>query len=1110
MLQFIKGESGTGKSTYITNLLAEKVRAGQENILFITPDQSSYETEKTFLELLGPMESLKVKVLGFSRICDYIFSVNGNMGKSPIDDGGKAIIMSLAIKECQDKIPLFSKTKNKNELINLMLSAVSEYKTCSITTEDILNTAKNITDETLRAKLKESSLIRDTFDALLGETYVDSDDLITQGYYSLLENNIFKDYIIALDSFSGFTNAELKFLEKLITDAKEFYISLLTDNTNNKELFFTTERTCRQLKDIAKKNNVAVKTDIFLSEPLRFKNSDLVPILRNAYRTEKESFTDIPQNIFAYEAYNKYTESDFVARTIRQLIIEEGYTYGDIAVIFRDNDSYDGIIDTVLDKYEVPYFMDKNQDIFSKPLIKLVSSIFDAINSSYQRESVLNILKSGLMPFSQEEIAVFENYLFTWDIRGSKFKNEFTDNPRGFVKEFSKSDEENLEIVNRVRKAIINPLQKFREICKDATAEEITKNLYNLLIEYKIPDNIISLCENLEDKGDLDSSSEQRRLWDILMSVLDKMINLLTDRTMNIKEYSELIMLQFDNSDMGFIPRAIDEVVVSGIERVRLSQKKAVFLMGCNEGVYPKVPTTAGVFTESERKLLLESGMNMNDSAEKLNYKEMYLAYYGMTLPSEKLFVSYYLSSLKGENNTSSSIITELKDIYPNVSTTGDSNISPEDRLWCDNSAFQFMAENIRTDSITEETLIKYFSQKEKYAEKTQSIMDIVQDNPFEIKNKENAEKLFGKDLYLSASQVEAYHLCKFKYFCQYGLRANERKIAEIDSLQYGTLMHYLMERFLGEHKKSEYCSYSKSQVEEIVAEYIEDYAQKEIGGIENMSARFKYLFYRMKDNAIKLLFHIIEELKQSQFEPTDFELKIGGDKIPTYTIDLEDGSKLSVRGSIDRVDVMKKEGTTYVRIVDYKTGTKEFALSDILYGLNLQMLIYLSAINKEGRDYFGENLVPCGVLYQPASTSFVALDKGDSGKIKSEHNKKLRMKGLILDNDTVIKGMESDAQGIFIPVKIQDDKVKSGKDNLVNLVELGKIFRSIDETLMEMANTLHSGKINYNPATDKYEPCKYCPYISVCGYEEGKNCRKVIKSDKDEVIKILSEREGE
>ena len=222
MLQFIKGESGTGKSTYITNLLAEKVRAGQENILFITPDQSSYETEKTFLELLGPMESLKVKVLGFSRICDYIFSINGNMGKSPIDDGGKAIIMSLAIKECQDKIPLFSKTKNKNELINLMLSAVSEYKTCSITTEDILNTAKNITDETLRAKLKESSLIRDTFDALLGETYVDSDDLITQGYYSLLENNIFKDYIIALDSFSGFTNDELKFLEKLITDANEF------------------------------------------------------------------------------------------------------------------------------------------------------------------------------------------------------------------------------------------------------------------------------------------------------------------------------------------------------------------------------------------------------------------------------------------------------------------------------------------------------------------------------------------------------------------------------------------------------------------------------------------------------------------------------------------------------------------------------------------------------------------------------------------------------------------------------------------------------------------------------------------------------------------------
>ncbi len=1110
MLNFIKGDSGTGKSTYIVNLLAEKVKAGEENILLIVPDQSSFETEKTFLEVLGPMDSLKVKVLGFNRLCDLIFSVNGSSGKTPIDEGGKAIIMSLALDECKDRLNLFSRTKNKSELISLMLQAVSEYKTCSISNDEILKILGLIEDETLSMKLKETSLIRETFDALLGETYIDSDDYITQGYNSLMENNIFKNYIIAVDSFRGFTNVELKFLEKLIAESKDFYISLTNDNTNNRELFFTTERTMGQLTDIAKKNNVPIAKDIILSEPYRFENPDLISILRNVYRINKEQYNHIPKDITVYESDNKYTECDFVARTIKKLIIEENYAFDDIAVVFRENNSYDGIIDTVFDKYEIPYFMDKNQDIFTKPLIKLISSIFEAVNSSYARENVINILKSGLMPFSPQDISTFENYVFTWDIKGSKFLNDFTENPRGFVKEFTENDTNILDRVNSLRKTLIIPLVKFRNDSKDKSAREITKNLYSLLLNYKIPENIIMLCQELEDRGEYDLSEEQKRLWDILMSVLDKMIDLLTDRKMTVKEYGQLIGLQFSNSDMGFIPKALDQVIISGIERVRLTGKKALFVLGCNEGVFPKIPKTAGVFTDSERKILLQKGMNVNDSQEELNFKEMYLAYYALTIASQKLFVSCNLGSLTGEVNTKSSIITELTDIFPNIKITGDINISTEDKLWSEKSAFQFMAENIRTDSITEETLIKYFSNKEKYKGKTNSIKELVKENPFEIKNPENAEKLFGRDINLSASQVNVYHYCKFKYFCQYGINAKERRPAEMDSMQYGTLTHYLLERFLKEHKKEEYSKFSKAQIEDIVSVYIDDYANEEIGGIENMSPRFKYLFYRMKENAIKLIFHIIEELSQSQFEPADFELKIGGEKISKYTINLDDGSKIAITGYIDRVDIMKNSTGTYVRIVDYKTGAKQFALSDILYGLNLQMLIYLSAINTNGKSYYGDDLVPCGVLYQPASASYVSSDaESTSTQIKKALDKNLKMNGLVLNNQSVLEGMEKNLGGIYIPVKSKKDGSISDSASLINLAELGKIFKKIDNLLIEMAETLHKGKIEYNPIQGEYKGCEYCPYISVCGYEEGKNCREVIKLDKKEVMELL-EREEE
>ena len=82
----------------------------------------------------------------------------------------------------------------------------------------------------------------------------------------------------------------------------------------------------------------------------------------------------------------------------------------------------------------------------------------------------------------------------------------------------------------------------------------------------------------------------------------------------------------------------------------------------------------------------------------------------------------------------------------------------------------------------------------------------------------------------------------------------------------------------------------------------------------------------------------LAEEFAQSGFEPIACELKIGGEgeklEFPY------DGGKISVSGSIDRVD---KFGG-YIRVVDYKTGSKKFKLPDILFGLNLQMLLYLYA----------------------------------------------------------------------------------------------------------------------------------------------------------------------
>ena len=219
----------------------------------------------------------------------------------------------------------------------------------------------------------------------------------------------------------------------------------------------------------------------------------------------------------------------------------------------------------------------------------------------------------------------------------------------------------------------------------------------------------------------------------------------------------------------------------------------------------------------------------------------------------------------------------------------------------------------------------------------------------------------------------------------------------------------------------------------------------------------------------------------------------------------------------MDRVDVMDKNGEKYIRVIDYKTGSKTFKIGDIMYGLNLQMLIYLSAIKANGKDYFGDNIVPCGVLYQPSSAKFVsAQDKNNTEKNLNDFDKNLRMNGIILNNDSVIIGMDSTEKGKYIPVKKSAKGGYNGADYLYDLSELGKIFKNIDDTLTEMAKTLHKGNIEYNPtkdftsASDNYDACKYCPYLSICGYEDGKNCRNIAKLSKKEVMKMLQEEEEE
>lgn len=1107
MLRILTGRSGTGKTTYLQNYFAQLAKNGNSKLLFIVPDQMSFDTEKVFLELLGPKLCRNVLVVGFSRLCDYVEEKSDKSSAAVLDDGEKYIIMSMAVEQVQDSLSLYANQVKNKELVTLMLSAEKEYKKCAITPSQLFEKSENTSDEVLKQKLRETALVCQAYDAIIENKYIDPIDRLSKTAKILSENKMFSDYTVAVDGFSGFTVIEQNALQQLMIQSVDFYCALTDDPLISEEqdkIFFTTKRTAKVLKNIAKKNDIKIAPSINFDKNYRFKSKDLENIENSIYCIDSQPLDYIPTDFQIYSASTVYDESEFVAKTIRRLIIEEDYRYNDFAVVCRDLSVYSSILDTIFDKYEISYFMDVAQNIAIKPLVKLVDSCFDAVTANFEREAVLSILKTGLTDFDAKEIADFENYLFVWNITGSRFCSEFTDNPKGFSNAFTESDKKALAKLEQIRKSIISTLLEFKEKITDATGEEITKALYSLLLELNVPENLKSLADELENDNQYDLSREQIRLWAILMNALDKMYKILGDSIISAKRYRELLSLRLNNEELATIPRGLDQVTVGTADRIRLTNKKAVFVIGAVDGVFPRTPVQSGIFTDRQRRMIIdELGLPLSDCISELAKQETYLAYCAMSSASQKLYLSYYNTNLKGEEEKPSSLVKECSRLFKNLLPYCKS-VSVLDNIWCEKSAFEYCASLYSTGTDEAKELKKLFSENEKYKNVLESIDRAINEKPFEIHDKETAMNLFGRQLNISASQVEKYNLCKFQYFCQYGLKAKERRKAEIDSLQYGTIVHFVLESYLKSTEKSVLQSITKNETREIISSILEQYANENLGGLDNKSSRFLFMYEKLKDACVSLVMRISQELSQSEFVPVDFELNIGQD-IKPYKIELPDNRSVTIYGSIDRVDKMEKNGKLYIRIIDYKTGTKVFDLSDIMYGLNLQMLIYLSAVQKNGKERYADEIIPAGVLYMPSVSPVINASKDiQQEKLDGEIDKCYRMNGLILNDMDVIKGMERECQGRYIPVVNKKGEVYLNSANAASIELLGAIFKRIDSIVTDMADNLHSGNVEALPLKGTKNSCEYCPYITVCGYTDEKKFIKAIKYDRQAVIDDL------
>ena len=1117
MLHFILGRAGSGKTHFVREKICQLAKDPQftSRLILLVPEQYSFETERAMLRLLGPKDVQKVEIFSFRRLAEVLFQQYGNRSGKRLDDGGRGILMSLALEQVGNQLEVYHGYTQTAELVSMMLSVSTELKLCAISPEQFGQVGKLVEDVTLRAKIQDITLILSVYDALVEQSFLDPLDDLIRVKEVILTHQAFRETVIFLDSFKGFTNQELDLLELMLIQGKEIHVSLCMDSLDDPEhgmgLFSQVHKTANQIKRLARENHIPVGAPVYLEPGKRFAGKAMAHLEQQLFRTGKSSFFGSVDEVMLFAAASPYEEAAFVAATIRKLVMEQGYRYQDFAVITRSLEEYRNDLDMALTQYQIPFFMDNPKKIDADPLMRLVLSAFQVVRSSFASDDVFTYLKTGLVcGISPYEISLLENYSYLWNLSGKEWRSPWTRHPRGFVEEFTQEDCAMLEQLNALRKTVIAPLEKFSCGVTDQTGEEISRAIYELLLEIQADRGLLALCERLKECGQMAAAEEQLRLWEILMAMLDQTAAVLREKRLSSQRFAELLRLVMIAGDLSTIPQGLDEIRVGEAGRMRPDEPKVVFVFGAIEGEFPAAPCGGGAFCDRERHTMMELGLPLASTLEDVSLEERFLAYTALTAPSQRLYVSWHTSNVNGTAKLPSILVREIRTILPQVLEQSARQLPKEFFANSWEAAFELLAREYRNNVPLTSTLKALFAHRSEFAPPLAALERACQKAAVTFADPEKSHALFGVHFHASATQIEQYHLCRFQYFCRYGLGAQERRPAELDALEYGSLMHHLLERMFGEYGHVQLARMERDVMQGNIQTCMEQYVDQKMGGIQEQTPWFRSLLSRMADSAQVVIARIAEELNQSQFFPKGYEmsLKRGGD-FPPLKVPIPDGGQVVVDGVIDRVDTFEEDGKIYVRIVDYKTGKKEFRLSDVLYGLNMQMLIYLAAIVEQGE------MEPAGILYMPAvRPSVSALDGESREKAEKKASDELRMKGLLIDQVSLLEAMESDGEGRYIPASKKKDGSYSSTSSIISGGQMQGVLCYIKDLIVKMGTNLKAGNIPPNPLKGDYDACAYCPYFPVCGHEEADGGRMEIRypksQEKETVLKKMEVKKKE
>ncbi len=1105
MLQLILGRSGYGKTHAVQEEIVRRAQAGEENLILLVPEQFSFESERTLLRRLGVQKAQRVQVLSFTRLAETVARECGGLSGKVMDNVTRTLLMSRALEQVADRLVLYRRHAMRADYVQAVLDMMAECKQYAVTPRRLDEASAALPAGTLRQKVQELSCIMEAYEALVADSYLDPADALTRLAQQLPQSSFGQGAVLFVDGFQGFTEQEMRVMALLMRRAARTVIALGTDTLDARDeyaLFAPVTRTANRFVQVAREHGVEVASPQYMTENHRAADEALARLEQVCFAAQREVYEEECPSVTLSAAADRYAECRVLTHELRRLMREEGLRCRDVAVVARNLSDYQGILDVAMEKADIPYYMDQRETVATEPLAVLMHGALRCATEGFTAEHMLQVMKTGLLGFSAASIARVEQYLFVWNLSGRTLREEWTANPDGLESPTEKSAKA-LRYLNLLRRRALSPLLKLADtLHQTVTGQVFARAMYQYLAEAQVARVLRLQAKRLRRAGAHAAADRMEHTWDLMMEILDHFATALGTSRLSAARFDELFSLALASTDRGSIPQGLDTVQIGGAERMRFSSPRVVWVLGANEGVFPAYPATCGLITDRERRTLSEMGVMLSDTGDLQAVEERLHAYTAVAAPSHRLYISY-LESADGEVLPPSELVMAVKAVFPHHATLSSVSL-PES----DGEAFSALAEKFRNFTPERAALYAHFAAHPLYAPRLAAMERAVAHRPMAFKQPAAAADFFGNTMALSATQVNTYHKCRFRYFCEYGLRVRAPRPAAMDSLEFGNLAHFVMETVLPRYVAAQMKGVTRQTVAADTATAVEAYTESVLGGTADKSARFLSQLRRLVRTVEALMWRVVQELRQSRFVPADYELPIGMEEgVPATVLTLADGTTVRVIGKIDRVDVYRAGDTAYIRVVDYKTGTQNFKMHEVMEGLNLQMLLYLFSLWDNAQDRYGGHPTPAGVLYLPAKLPIVEGKEGYSEEKRAEEQlKAMRMNGLLLDDMDVLEAMETGVKGLFIPATLKKDGTCDSRSTVATLAQFGQLKARAEKLLRSMAETLRQGDVAAIPAVQGDRlPCDYCDFAAVCGREEDDPAKEIKTYDRAEVMAQLA-----